>query len=127
MDCWFRWPEQAVLSTCHRRREPKAGWVRYALRFLNRATRWRYVFPAAQAVGAGAEVALEVGSDRLLVTPSPRPLTRFGSGVRLQADVAATTTVSEEILLPLPEPNRIRRQNAEWFSETHLPNLTVGP
>jgi hypothetical protein len=101
--------------------------VRYALRFLNRATRWRYVFPAAQAVGAGAEVALEVGSDRLLVTPSPRPLTRFGSGVRLQADVAATTTVSEEILLPLPEPNRIRRQNAEWFSETHLPNLTVGP
>lgn len=101
--------------------------VRYTLRFLNRATRWRYIFPAAQAVGTGAEVALEAGSDRHLVTAEPRPLTRFGSGARLQADDPATTTTSEEVLLPLPEVNRIRRQNAEWFSETHLPNLTVGP
>ncbi len=101
--------------------------VRYALRFLNRATRWRYLFPLAQAVGTGAEVALEAGSDRRLVTAAPRLLTRFGSGVRLQADDAATNTVSEEILLPRPEPNRIRRENAEWFSETHLPNLNLGP
>jgi hypothetical protein len=101
--------------------------ARYALRFLNRATRWRYIFPAAQAVGTGAEVALEPGSDRRMVTAVPRPLTRFGNGVRLQADNAATATVSEELLLPAPEPDRIRRQNAEWFSETHLPNLTVGP
>ncbi len=100
---------------------------RYSLRFLNRATRWRYIFPAAQAVGAGAEVAPEAGSDRILVTPAARPLTRFGSGSRLQADDATTSAVSEEILLPAPEINRIRRQNAEWFSEIHLPNLTVGP
>jgi hypothetical protein len=98
----------------------------YALRFLNRATRWRYIFPAAQAVGAGAEVALEAGSDRRMVTAAPRALTRFGGGVRLQAD-DTTTTASEQVLLPPPEPHRIRRQNAEWFSETHLPNLTVGP
>jgi hypothetical protein len=98
----------------------------YALRFLNRATRWRYIFPAAQALGAGAEVALEAGSDRRMVTAAPRALTRFGGGVRLQAD-DTTTTASEEVLLPPPEPHRIRRQNAEWFSETHLPNLTVGP
>ena len=99
----------------------------YSLRFLNRATRWRYIFPAPQGVGAGAEVALEAGSDRRVVTAAPRALTRFGGGVRLQADDAGTPTVSEEVLLPLPEPHRIRRQNAEWFSETHLPNLTVGP
>ncbi|HUQ10056.1 MAG TPA: hypothetical protein VM146_07045 [Steroidobacteraceae bacterium] len=98
----------------------------YALRFLNRATRWRYIFPAAQSLGAGAEVALEGGSDRRMVTAVPRALTRFGGGVRLQAD-DTTTTASEEVLLPPPEPHRIRRQNAEWFSETHLPNLTVGP
>lgn len=98
----------------------------YSLRFLNRATRWRYIFPATQALGAGAEVALEAGSDRRMVTATPRALTRFGGGVRLQAD-DTTTTASEEVLLPPPEPHRIRRQNAEWFSETHLPNLTVGP
>jgi hypothetical protein len=99
----------------------------YTLRFLNRATRWRYIFPAAQALGTGAEVVLEAGSDRQVVTLLPRPLTRFGGGVRLQADDPATAAVSEEVLLPRPEPHRIRRQNAEWFSETHLPNLTVGP
>jgi hypothetical protein len=99
---------------------------RYVLRFLNRATRWRYIFPSAQQVGTGADVAAEGGDNRVLVTPVARPLTRFGVGSRLQADSAATPAVSEEILLPAPEANRIRRQNAEWFSETHVPNLTVG-
>lgn len=100
---------------------------RYALRFLNRATRWRYIFPAAQAVGAGAEVSPEAGDNRILVTAAPRPLTRFGIGSRLQADSAATPAVSEEILLPAPEANLIRRETAGWFSETHVANLTVGP
>lgn len=100
---------------------------RYALRLLNRATRWRYIFPAAQAVGAGAEVAPEAGDNRVLVTAAPRPLTRFGIGSRLQADSAATPAVSEEILLPAPEANLIRREIAGWYSETHVANLTVGP
>lgn len=100
---------------------------RYTLRFLNRATRWRYIFPSAQPVGAGADVAPEAGDNRVLVTAAPRPLTRFGAGSRLQADVAATPTVSEEIVLPAPETNRIRRESAEWYSETYLPNLTLGP
>jgi hypothetical protein len=99
---------------------------RYALRFLNRATRWRYIFPTGQAVGAGGEVAPDAGDSRILVTAAPRPLTRFGSGSRLQADIPATT-VSEELLLPAPEAKRIRRENAEWFSETHVPNFQVGP
>jgi len=89
---------------------------RYVLRFLNRATRWRYIFPAAQTVGAGGEVAPQAGNSSILVTPAPRPLTRFGSGSRLQADNAATPTVSEEVLLPAPEVKSIRRENAEWFS-----------
>ena len=100
---------------------------RYVLRFLNRATRWRYIFPATQAAGVGAEVALEAGSDRILVTAAARPLTRFGAGSRLQADDATTPAVSEEVLLPAPEATRIRRHNAEWFSEIHVSNLTVGP
>jgi hypothetical protein len=99
---------------------------RYSLRFLNRATRWRYIFPSAQPVGLGAEVAPEAGEGRILVTATPRPLTRFGTGARLQADVAATPTVSEEVLLPEPEINRIRRQNAQWYSEIHLSNLPLG-
>lgn len=99
---------------------------RYVVRFLNRATRWRYIFPAAQKVGAGADVALQAGSDNILVTPDPRPLTRFGVGSRIQADDPATSAVSEEILLPAPEVKRIRRENAEWFSETYVPNITVG-
>ncbi|MFD1295321.1 hypothetical protein ACFQ4Q_01580 [Lysobacter gummosus] len=99
---------------------------RYTLRFLNRSTRWRYIFPAAQAIGAGADVAHEGADPRVLVTANARPLSRFGAGSYLQADVSATP-VSEEILLPAPEANCLRRQNAEWFSETHLPNLTVGP
>jgi hypothetical protein len=99
----------------------------YALRFLNRATRWRYIFPSAQAAGLGAELAGVPGNDRVLVTPAPRPLTRFGNGSRLQADSVATPTVSEEILLPPPAPQQIRRESVEWFSETHVPNFTVGP
>lgn len=100
---------------------------RYVLRFLNRATRWRYIFPAAQPVGTGAEVAPEAGDGRVLVTAAPRPLTRFGVGSRLQADSAATPSVSEEILLPAPEANRIRLESAGWVSETYVANLTVGP
>jgi hypothetical protein len=100
---------------------------RYAARFLNRATRWRYIFPAAQQVGSGAEVAVQGGDNSILVTPAPRPLTRFGAGSRLQADNPATPAVNEEIVLPAPEVKRIRRENAEWFSETHVPNITVGP
>lgn len=98
----------------------------YTLRFLNRATRWRYIFPAAQPVGSGADVAPEAGDSRILVTAGPRPLTRFGTGARLQADVTATPTVSEEVLLPEPEIHRIRRQNAQWYSEIHLSNLPLG-
>lgn len=100
---------------------------RYVLRFLNRATRWRYIFPSPQQVGTGADVAPESSDNRILVTALPRPLTRFGTGSRLQADSPATPTVSEEILLPAPEVHLIRRQNTEWFSETHVPNFTVGP
>jgi hypothetical protein len=100
---------------------------RFVLRLLNRSTRWRYIFAAPQTVGAGADVAADGGDARVLVTPAPRPLTRFGAGSRLQADSAATPATSEEILLPLPEVDRVRREPAGWFSETHLANLTVGP
>jgi hypothetical protein len=100
---------------------------RYVLRFLNRATRWRYIFPSAQAVGTGAEVAADPANSSVLVTPAPRPLTRFGSGSRLQADSPSTPAVNEEILLPAPAVNQIRRESPEWFSETHVPNITVGP
>ncbi len=98
---------------------------RYTLRFLNRATRWRYLFPAAQALGAGAEVAAEGGDPRVLVTADTRPLTRFGSGVRLRADLPATPAASEEVLLPEPEVQLIRRQNQQWFSEIHTSNLPL--
>jgi len=100
---------------------------RYVLRLLNRASRWRYIFSAPQAVGPGAEVAAEGGDNRVLVTAAPRPLTRFGTGARLQADAAATPAVSEQILLPAPEANRIRLESAGWVSETYAANLTVGP
>jgi hypothetical protein len=99
----------------------------YVLRFLNRATRWRYIFPSAQTVGTGGEVGPQAGNSSILVTPAPRPLTRFGSGSRLQADNAATPSASEEVLLPAPGVKSIRRENAEWFSETRVPNYTVGP
>jgi hypothetical protein len=99
----------------------------YVLRFLNRATRWRYIFPAAQAVGTGADVTVDPANSSALVTPAARPLTRFGSGSRLQADSAGTLAVNEEILLPIPGVNQIRRESVEWFSETHVSNITVGP
>lgn len=99
----------------------------YTLRFLNRSTRWRYQFPTNQVIGTIADVIPEVvGNNRILVTALPRPLTRFGTGIRLQADDATTPTVSEEVLLPEPEPNRIRRQNAQWYSEIYLSNLPLG-
>lgn len=99
----------------------------YTLRFLNRATRWRYQFPASQIIGTIADVIPEViGNNRILVTALPRSLTRFGTGIRLQADDGTTPTVSEEVLLPEPEPNRIRRQNAQWYSEIYLSNLPLG-
>ena len=98
---------------------------RFQLRFRNRATRWRYYLPAIQAVGAGAEVAPEGGDARVLITPAPRPMTQNGTGVRLQNDDLSTPTVSEQVLLPEPEVNRIRRADAQWFSEIHLSNLPL--
>lgn len=98
---------------------------RYTLRFLNRSTRWRYIFPQAQQIGSGAEVATEGSDPRILVTATPRPLTYFGAGIRLQADNAGTPAVSEEVLLPLPEPHRIRRDNQQWYSEIHMSNLSL--
>jgi len=35
--------------------------------------------------------------------------------------------VAEAVLLRAPEVKSIRRENAEWFSETHVPNFTAGP
>ena len=98
---------------------------RYTIRFLNRATLWRYIFPAIQAMGSGAEVAPEGGDERILVTDQPRPLTRFGTGIRLQADDSVTPSLSEEVLLPLPEARRIRRQNTQWYSEIYMSNLQL--
>ena len=98
---------------------------RYTLRFLNRATRWRYIFPDNQALGPGAEVIPENSDNRVLVTAQPRPLTRFGTGLRLQADDTLTPAFSEEVLLPEPEINRIRRHNAQWYSEIHMSNLPL--
>lgn len=89
----------------------------YTLRFLNRPTRWRYIFPDPQTAGVGSEVATEGGDTRVLVTAEPRPLTRYGSGVRLQEDTL--------ILLPVPGVERIRRQADQWFSETHISNRTI--
>ena len=99
----------------------------YVLRFLNRASFWRYIFPAAQAVGSGATVAPEGSDGRNLVTTTVRPLTRFGAGALLQADNPATTTVSEEVPLPAPDINLVRRQNAQWYSEINIPNINLGP
>ena len=99
---------------------------RYRLRFLNRASRWRYRFPADQAIGAGADVAPEVPENQhVLVTAQPRPLTRYGPGIRLQADDTGTADVSEEVLLPEPDIRRIQRQNAQWYSDIYLSNLPV--
>jgi hypothetical protein len=98
---------------------------RFSLRFLNRASRWRYRFPSAQALGDGAEVAPEAGDARTLVTDRPRPITRYGDGVRLQADDPLTPEVSEQVRLPLPEVQRIRHQSAQWYSDIYLSNLPI--
>ncbi|NEQ45481.1 MAG: hypothetical protein F6K00_18840 [Leptolyngbya sp. SIOISBB] len=99
---------------------------RYRLRFLNRASRWRYRFPADQAIGTGADVVPETpDNQQVLVTAQPLPLTRFGTGIRLQAEDAATPSVSEEVLLPQPDIRRIQRQNAQWYSDIYLSNLSV--
>jgi hypothetical protein len=100
---------------------------RYQLRFLNRATRWRYHFPAIQAVGPGADVDPDPADNRILITPLPYPLTRWGGGIRLQADAgdSETSTVLEEVLLPEPGISRIRRQQAQWYSEIYLFNLKL--
>ncbi len=95
---------------------------RYSLRFLNRATRWRYIFPEGQPIGTGADVSPEDPEGRILVTDLPHPLTRYGTGLRLWADDTLTPSVSEAVLLPEPEAKRIRRQNAQWFSEIHMSN-----
>ncbi len=97
----------------------------YKIRFMNRASRWRYIFPQDQAVGAGAQVAIEDSNNQILVTELPKPLTQFGDGVILQADLSETSEISEEVLLPKPETNRIRYQNSQWFSEIHMSNLTL--
>lgn len=99
----------------------------YVLRFLNRSTFWRYIFPAVQAVGSGATVAPEGTDGRNLVSTAVHPLTRFGAGALLQADNPATATVSEEVPLPAPDINLVRRQNAQWYSEINVPNITLGP
>lgn len=96
---------------------------RFDLRFLNQASRWRYLFPRTQPVGAGAEVVVDSLDDSILVTPDPRPLTRAGDGVRLRADDATTTAVSEQILLPRPDARVVRKQNDQWFSDVHLSNF----
>ncbi|MGK7908813.1 MAG: hypothetical protein AB4040_16515 [Synechococcus sp.] len=99
---------------------------RYTLRFLNRATRWRYHFPADQAVGNGADVTPEdPDNSRILVTALPRPLTLFATGILLQAENTEPPQMAEEVLLPEPGINRIRRQNAQWYSEIHLSNLPL--
>lgn len=97
----------------------------YTLNFLNRATRWRYIFPAPQTIGTGAQVVQEDSTGQVLVTSIPLPLTLFGTGILLQTDSAATPSVSEEVLLPEPRVNRIRYQAEQWFSEIHLSNLPL--
>lgn len=97
----------------------------YNIRFLNRTSRWRYIFPHDQAVGSGAEVAPEDSDNRILITDEPRPLTLFGQGALLQTDLPGPPSISEEVILPRPETNRIRYQNAQWFSEIHMSNLPL--
>ncbi len=96
---------------------------RFQLRFLNQASRWRYLFPATQPIGVGAEVAVDPLDDSVLVTPGPRPLTHVGGGVRLRADDTTTIGVFERILLPQPDARVVRKQNNQWFSDVHLANF----
>lgn len=99
---------------------------RYRLRFLNRASRWRYRFPNDQTLPAGADIALESpDNNQVWVTAQPRPLTRYGTGLLLRADNPDTDDVSEEMFLPQPSINRIQRQEAQWYSDIYLANLPV--
>ena len=94
----------------------------YTLRFLNRATWWRYIFPQSQTVGTGAEVSPEDAAGRILLSDASHLLTRYGTGLRLRADDIATPGASEEVLLPEPDITRIRKQNSQWFSEIQMSN-----
>lgn len=94
----------------------------YSLRFLNQATRWRYLFPETQTVGAGSDVSAEDAAGRILLSDDSHPLTRYGTGLRLRADNIATPGASEQVLLPEPEANRIRKENSQWFSEIQMSN-----
>ena len=97
----------------------------YSINFLSGPTRLRYIFPDSQPIGSGAQVVQEDSEGRVLVTSEPRPLTRYGGGVFLQADLPSTPTISEEVVLPKPRVNRIRHQDSQWFSEVHLSNLPI--
>lgn len=97
----------------------------YNLRFLNRSSRWRYIFPEEQKTGSGSEVVPENGDNRILLTDEPRPLTFFGQGALLQGDLPGPPSSNEEIFLPRPESKRIRYQDAQWFSEIHVSNLPL--
>lgn len=97
----------------------------YNIRFLNRTSRWRYIFPENQDVGSGAEVIPEASDNKILTTDIPRPLTLFGQGALLQTDLPGPPSVNEEVVLPRPEIKRIRYQDAQWFSEIHMSNLPL--
>jgi hypothetical protein len=98
---------------------------RFKLRFLNRATRWRYRFPEDQALGSGADVSVEGTDARILVTEQPRPLTRFGNGILLQADDPESPEVAGEVRLPSPEISRVRHHDSQWYSDIFLSNLPL--
>ena len=82
-------PPTSPCSTTTAHCELRATWCAFSTAPRVGATSflWR------RQVGIGAELAVEAGNNRILVTPAPRPLTRFGVGSRLQADSAATPTV----------------------------------
>jgi hypothetical protein len=107
----------------------ESGQVRspsYRLRFLNRASRWRYRFPADQPLPAVADLTQESSdNDQVWVTTQPRPLTRYGTGFMLRADDPNTEDVSEEILLPEPNINRIQHHETQWYSDIYLSNFAI--
>jgi hypothetical protein len=97
---------------------------RFRIRFLNRPTRWRYVFPASQELGAVTDVVAEDAESRLLVTPDPIPLTAAGPPVRLQGS-GPPGPPADEVLLPVPDALLVRREGGQWYSEIHVPNLPL--